>query len=62
LGPEWLRVIAHFNPMYYIVEASRILAGGTIGSNTVLIAFVVMLPLTAITLSWATNVYRKALS
>lgn len=62
LGPEWLRVIAHFNPMYYIVEASRILARGTIGSNTVLIAFVVILPLTVIALSWATNVYRKAIS
>lgn len=62
MGPEWLRVLAHFNPMYYAVEASRVLGGGVISSMKVLEAFLVMAPLTALTLWWATGVYRKAVS
>jgi len=27
-GPTWLRVLAHFNPLYYLVVASRELSGG----------------------------------
>ncbi|MEM5818049.1 MAG: ABC transporter permease [Desulfitobacterium hafniense] len=60
LGPAWLQVLAHLNPLYYVVEASRVLAGGTIWDGKVLWAFGVMIPLLGITLSWAVNVYRKA--
>ena len=28
LGPTWMRVLAHVNPLYYLVQASRVLAGG----------------------------------
>jgi ABC-2 type transport system permease protein len=62
LGPNWLQVIAHFNPMYYVVEASRVLAGGVLADGKVLEAFAVMVPLTALALGWATRVYRKAVS
>ena len=62
IGPDWLQWIAHLNPMYYVVEASRVLAGGQVDSSKVWIAFIVIVPLTAITLWWATRVYRKAVS
>jgi len=62
LGPAWLRIIAHINPMYYTVEASRVLASGVLGSIETLKAFAVMVPLTIVTLGWATSVYRKAVA
>lgn len=62
MGPGWLKDIAHFNPMYYVVEAARMLAAGTINSSTVGQAFLVMIPLTFIVLWWSTRVYRKAVA
>ncbi len=62
MGPSWLQWIAHFNPMYYVVEASRVLADGVIADGKVLEAFLVMIPLTIVVLGWATRVYRKAVS
>jgi len=60
IGPSWLRFLAHFNPMYYAVEAARVLASGSVYSHEVRAAFLVMLSLTVVTLWWATQVYRKA--
>lgn len=62
LGPKWLQVIAHFNPLYYTVEASRVLSGGVINSMETLAGFAVIVPLTIITLWWATRVYQKAVA
>lgn len=62
LGPLWLQIIAHVNPMYYTVEASRKLAEGLIASPETLVAFCVVVPLTVLTLLWATGVYRKTVS
>jgi ABC-2 type transport system permease protein len=62
LAPTWLQVLAHFDPMYYAVEASRTLAGGSIVSGTVGVAFLVLGGLTVLSLWWATGVYRKALA
>jgi len=62
LGPKWLQIIAYVNPMYYVVEAARVLAQGTLADGKVLVAFVVMIPLTVIVLAWSTNVYRKAVA
>lgn len=62
LGPDWLRAIAHINPMYYAVEASRVLATGVINSAETVTAFAIMVPLTAVALWWATGVYRKAVA
>jgi ABC-2 type transport system permease protein len=62
LAPEWMRVIAHANPMYYVVEASRKLAAGDIVNGTVGLAFLVMVPLTFLVVWWSTGIFRKAVS
>lgn len=62
LAPTWMVVMAHFNPMYYVVEASRVLATGVVNSSKVWLAFVIMIPLCALVLFWATRVYRKAVA
>ena len=41
LGPAWLRVLGHLNPMYYTVQAARDLAAGTITTTAVGIGFLV---------------------
>jgi ABC-2 type transport system permease protein len=62
LGPTWMRVLAHFNPLYYLVQASRVLAGGTLTGAAVWQAFAVLVPLCALVLAWATRVFRKAVA
>jgi ABC-2 type transport system permease protein len=62
IGPLWLRVLGHFNPLYYLVTASRVLAVGNLHSPHVWQAFAVLVPLCAIVLFWATNVMKKAVS
>lgn len=62
LGPGWLQVIAYANPLYYAVAAARVLAGGTIISGTVGLAFLVMIGLTTVVLWWATQTYRTAVA
>jgi len=61
-GPAWLRVLAHVNPLYYIVEASRYLGAGTVLDWHVGLAFAVTVPLLALALWWATTVMKKAVS
>lgn len=62
LGPLWMRVLAHFNPLYYLVEASRALALGSFSNTAVWQAFAVLTPLCALVLVWATRVFRKAVA
>jgi ABC-2 type transport system permease protein len=62
LGPSWMRVLAHFNPLYYLVQASRVLAGGTLTGPAVWQAFAVLVPLCALVLAWATRVFRQAVA
>ncbi len=62
LGPKWLQIIAHFNPLYYVVDATRILSEGIIADPKVYLAFAVMIGLSIITLGWATRVYRRAVA
>lgn len=62
LAPTWIRVIAHANPLYYIVVAGRDLSFGHIGTANVWLAFAVITPLTAIVMAWALRVYRKAVA
>lgn len=59
-GPKWQQTLAHLNPLYYVVEASRLLADGVIWDGKVLLVFAVIGALLAIALAWATNVYKKA--
>jgi ABC-2 type transport system permease protein len=62
LAPTWLRAIAHFNPLYYVVVAARDLSGGHIATTAVAVAFFIMIPLTIITLRWGTSLFRKAVA
>jgi ABC-2 type transport system permease protein len=54
-----MRVIAHFNPLFYAVRASRVLAGGTVAATAVWQAFAVLVPLCPLVLAWATSVFRR---
>ncbi|HVC76267.1 MAG TPA: ABC transporter permease [Candidatus Micrarchaeaceae archaeon] len=62
LGPDWLRVLAHLNPMYYAVEAARDLAAGTTASIVVSEGFLVMCAAVVAALWWGTGSYRKAMT
>ena len=62
LAPGWLRGLAHADPLYYTVEAARLLSSGTITSWTVGLGFLVTVALTALTLAWATATYRETAS
>ena len=62
LGPTWMRDLAHFNPLYYLVQASRVLASGALTTAAVWQAFAVLVPLCALVLTWATRVFRQAVS
>jgi ABC-2 type transport system permease protein len=62
LAPGWMRVIAHINPLYYVVEAGRALAVGNIATHSVMLAFSVIVPLMFIILWWALRVLRKAVA
>lgn len=62
LGPEWMKVLAHLDPLYYLVVASRPLAAGTVSSSNVSIGFAVLLPLCAVTLAWATSVLKRVVA
>ena len=62
LGPAWLRVLAHFDPLYYVVVGARALAAGSFSSDHVWQAFAVIVPLCALVLGWATSVFRKAVA
>lgn len=62
LGPLWLRVLAHFNPLFYTVDAARVLSAGTLSGAAVWQAFAVLVPLCAVVLAWATSVVRRAVA
>jgi len=62
LAPKWLSVVAHFNPLYYVVLAARDLSAGNIMTSAVGQAFLIMVPLTLVTLRWGTKHFRKAVA
>ena len=62
LAPQWLQIVAHFNPVYYVVEAARLLAIGEVAEAKVAQAFLVMIPLTAVVMAWATRAYNRAIA
>ena len=47
LGPDWMGVLAHFNPLYYLVTASRTLALDRFAGGALWQAFAVLTPLCA---------------
>jgi len=62
LGPTWLRVAGHLNPMYYAVQAARDLAAGTIGTAAVGVGFLVTGAAAALALWWGTRAYQRAMA
>jgi ABC-2 type transport system permease protein len=54
--------MAHFNPLYYAVQAARVLASGTLSGSAVWQAFAVLVPLCALMVSWATRIVRRAIA
>jgi len=62
LGPEWLQVLAHLNPMYYAVQASRSLAAGAVLTGTVGLGFLVTGAAAALALWWGTRSYQRAMT
>ncbi len=59
-SPMWLQVLAHVNPLYYGVTASRLLSSGVFGDAKVGLAFAVLVPLAILLVAWSTNIYRNA--
>ncbi|WP_298339086.1 ABC transporter permease [Ferrimicrobium sp.] len=62
IGPLWLRVLGHFDPLYYLVNAARSLAEGHLATTSTWQAFAVLVPLCAITVFWAARTYQKAVA
>jgi ABC-2 type transport system permease protein len=57
-----MRTLAHFNPLYYAVDAARELGAGTISSAAVGQGYLVMTGLAMVVLWWATRTYRRAVA
>jgi ABC-2 type transport system permease protein len=62
VGPDWLQVLGHFNPMYYAVQAARDLAAGTISTPAVGTGFLVTAAAAALAQWWGTRSYRRAMA
>ena len=62
VGPTWMRVLAHFNPLYYAVVAARALSAGSFSSSAVWQGFAVLVPLCVVVVAWATSVFRRAVA
>jgi ABC-2 type transport system permease protein len=62
IAPAWLVVLAHVDPLYYAVEASRELAAGTLVSAAIVQGFGILGALALVALWWATRVYSRALA
>jgi ABC-2 type transport system permease protein len=62
LAPAWMRGLAHVNPLYYAVEASRSVAASDVATWAVAQAFLVIGVLAIVASWWATWVYRKAVA
>lgn len=60
LAPNWLLIAAHFNPVYYVVEASRHLVLGEFNLPIIGYAFLIMIPLAILSLVWAGKTISKA--
>jgi ABC-2 type transport system permease protein len=61
LGPGWLRALAHVNPLFYATEAARELCQGEF-TRTGALGFGVIGLALAVSLAWATRVYRRAVA
>lgn len=62
LAPTWLKVLAHCNPVFYVVEAARVLALGDWASMSILYAFLILIPFACFSLYWASGVFRRVVT
>lgn len=62
LAPGWLQVVAHFDPVYYSVEAGRALINGNFHDTSIWQAFAVTVPLMSLVFIWAARSYRKVVA
>lgn len=62
LAPKWLNIVAHFNPVFYVVDASRALALGEFTSPSILYAFSILSLFALGALFWSTRVFKKAVT
>ena len=62
IGPAWLRVLGHLNPMYYAVLAARELAAGQVLTATVGVGFGALAGIAALALYWGTRSYQRAMA
>lgn len=62
LAPNWLQVIAAFNPLAYVMYTMRALFEGNLGDPVVFKGFAIMIPLTVLALWWAARSYRKVVA
>jgi ABC-2 type transport system permease protein len=66
MGPRWMQIAAHFNPLYYVTEAARDLGAApslqSVLNGTVGEAFAITGVLAVVATWWATRVYRNALA
>jgi ABC-2 type transport system permease protein len=61
LGPTWLRVLAHVDPLYYATQAAREMASGHFGGQAAM-GWAVIVGLTGVSLAWAKRVYERAIA
>ena len=60
VGPEWMRVLAHFNPLYYLVDGLALARRGhVLGSDTSGRRSPCSCRCARSTLAWATRVFRR---
>lgn len=59
LAPGWLRWLAHVDPLYYGVQATRALSDGVVDAHRVGLGVLVIGGLTGASLAWATRCYRR---
>ncbi|RAJ79268.1 ABC-2 type transport system permease protein [Chitinophaga dinghuensis] len=62
LAPGWLQVAAHFNPVYYAIEASRTLMSDHIDAQVVMEAYAFLIPLLGLVSWWAIRKFKTVIS
>jgi ABC-2 type transport system permease protein len=62
LAPRWMRAIADWNPLSYVVNAQRSMFAGHFGGNTLWEAAAITGALTAAALYWAARSFARGLS
>jgi ABC-2 type transport system permease protein len=59
LAPRWMQVVADVNPLFHAVEAGRSLFAGDFSDSSIILSFVLLLGLAAVTLIWSVRSINK---